>query len=181
MKYLKRMKNESGFSLVELMTAVGIIGVMSSVAVPKYQKFRANAAQSEAQSALSSIYTLQQLHFTENDVYAVISLNYSSATSTDFTGLGTADELKYSPSSNSRYRYGGSRFKTDGTTAGTVSDAVRFKATANAMTPLASCSVSGRVDKWCINENKELQNTQTYSAAVHLPCVDGDSVDGSCG
>ena len=69
-KYLQRWKENKGFSLVELMVAVGIIGVMSTIAVPRYQEFRAKAAQAEAQATLSSIYTLQQLYFTENDEYA---------------------------------------------------------------------------------------------------------------
>ena len=175
MKYLKRMKNEGGFSLVELMTAVGIIGVMSSVAVPKYQKFRANAAQSEAQSSLSSIYTLQQLYFVEKDVYASMKLNY---TGREFTGLNSADQLSYSPANNARYKYTGLRFKATGATTtenGTDSDAVRFKAIADAVVVLASCASSGNVDKWCIDHDKKMGNSGTFGI-----CAAADVKDGGC-
>ena len=164
MKYLMRMKNERGFSLVELMVSVGIIGVMSSVAVPKYQKFRANAAQSEAQANLSSIYTLQQLYFTENDFYAADGeLDFDTA--------------------NQRYDYEVTRYKSNGTatvassvTGAAEREAVKFKATADADQPLASCSPSGAIDKWCINQDKVLLNDSTLDA----PCVALDSKAGGC-
>ena len=163
MKYLKKTKNEGGFSLVELMVSVGIIGVMSSVAVPQYQKFTANAAQSEAQASLSSIYTLQTLYFTENSRYAE-ELSYKD---TDTAGA----ELQYPLSSTSKYNYEIASSGTGNT---------QFKATAVSKTRLAGCSLADE-DKWCINHKKEMQNAQAFVAADHGPCVDGDSVDGSCG
>ena len=164
MKYLKRMKNEGGFSLVELMTAVGIIGVMSSIAVPQYQKFRANAAQSEAQSNLSSIYTLQQLFFTENDYYSN-ALTGSGGLGFDTTGA--------------RYDYATTRWANDaGTTPGTDGNTNRgifFKAVATAESALAPCS-GGNVDKWCINEKKVLKN----DGVAAVPCLAADSKFGGC-
>ena len=44
-----------GFTLVELMVVVAIIGILSSVAIPNYQKFQAKARQSEAKISLSGI------------------------------------------------------------------------------------------------------------------------------
>ncbi len=37
------LKNNKGFSLVELMVVVAIIGVLSAVAVPQFQKFQRKA------------------------------------------------------------------------------------------------------------------------------------------
>ncbi len=51
------MKNQKGFSLIELMIVVVIIGILSTVAVPQYQNFQKKAKQSEAKSSLSSLYT----------------------------------------------------------------------------------------------------------------------------
>ena len=39
------LKNDKGFSLVELMIVVAIIGVLSALAVPKFQSFQAKAKQ----------------------------------------------------------------------------------------------------------------------------------------
>lgn len=48
-----------GFTLVELMVVVAIVGLLSSVAIPNYQKMQGRARQSEAKIALASIYTAE--------------------------------------------------------------------------------------------------------------------------
>lgn len=64
----KGMK-QAGFSLVELMVVVGIIGILAAIAVPKLGAFTAKAKQSEARSNLRAIHTLQEAYFSENSQY----------------------------------------------------------------------------------------------------------------
>lgn len=56
MRFLNVLRENSGFTLVELMTAVGIVGGLSAIAVPNYLKHVAKAKQSEAKIALASLY-----------------------------------------------------------------------------------------------------------------------------
>ena len=52
--------NNKGFSLVELMVVVAIIGILASIAVPSINKYMAKARQSEAKTNLGSLYTAEK-------------------------------------------------------------------------------------------------------------------------
>lgn len=68
---MKTRENQKGFSLIELMMVVVIIGVLAGVGIPQYQKFQMKAKQSEVKTLLSSMYTSQKAFFAEwNQYYA---------------------------------------------------------------------------------------------------------------
>jgi prepilin-type N-terminal cleavage/methylation domain-containing protein len=67
MKLLRN--NQSGFTLVELMVVVAIIGILATIAIPQYSKFQAKARQSEAKVGLTGLSTAEQSFQAEQGGY----------------------------------------------------------------------------------------------------------------
>ena len=55
----KKLLNQKGFSLVELMVVVAIIGILAAIAIPNYQKFQRKSQQVEAKTIMSGLYANQ--------------------------------------------------------------------------------------------------------------------------
>lgn len=67
--FLKSLKRQDGFTLVELMVVVAIIGLLSAVAIPNFKKYQAKAKISEAKLQLSAIYTAEASFFSDFNIY----------------------------------------------------------------------------------------------------------------
>lgn len=60
-------KNQSGFSLIELMIVVSIIGILSVIAIPSYQNYTQRARFSEVVAATGPFKTAVSLALQEGD------------------------------------------------------------------------------------------------------------------
>lgn len=65
-----RMKNNSGFTLIELMIVVAIIGILAAIAIPNFNNFVAKTKKSEAKSNLGAIYNCELSYYAEYDTYS---------------------------------------------------------------------------------------------------------------
>src|SRR5687767_13455519 len=64
MKMLKK-----GFTLIELMIVVAIIGILAAIAIPNFIRFQARSKQGEAKANLKSLFTSQKSFYQEHDGY----------------------------------------------------------------------------------------------------------------
>src|SRR5512143_2698822 len=65
----KFMHNRKGFTLIELMIVVAIIGILAAIAIPNFLKYQAKSKQSEAKTNLKGIFTSETSYFGENNNY----------------------------------------------------------------------------------------------------------------
>ena len=80
---LMRLHNRRGFTLIELMIVVVIIGILAALAIPKFIKVTGKAKVSEAKTILKEIFTLEKAYFNEHDCYVEFA-NGSACTQIGF-------------------------------------------------------------------------------------------------
>ena len=67
---MRHLRNSKGFTLIELMIVVVIIGILAALAIPRFNQASARAKEKEADTLLKQIYTLQQTYFANSGAYA---------------------------------------------------------------------------------------------------------------
>lgn len=64
-----KRRRQRGFTLIELMIVVGIIGILALIAIPNFVKFQTRAKQSEVKANLKSFHTAATSLFALNNLY----------------------------------------------------------------------------------------------------------------
>src|SRR5579859_4923468 len=82
--------NEKGFTLVEMMVVVAIVGALAAIAIPNYRKYQNRARQTEAKIALGAIYTAERAFSGENSTYTLClrEAGYNPTGSVRFYAVG---------------------------------------------------------------------------------------------
>lgn len=63
---------QKGFTLIEIMIVVAIIGILASIAIPSYRDYVIKARLVDATNALSSMRARLEQHFQDNRSYATV-------------------------------------------------------------------------------------------------------------
>ncbi len=66
---LSKIRSKKGFTLIELMIVVAIIGILAAIAIPNFLRFQAKSKQSEAKTNLGGIFTAETSYYGENNYY----------------------------------------------------------------------------------------------------------------
>lgn len=178
------LKSEQGFTLVELMVVVAIIGILSAIAVPNFKKYQAKSKQSEAKIQLAAIYSAEVGTSADYDTYAtclpemgyeqsprgyyIVGFTAGYDASGSFSGCTAGTAATVTTTTATQVAFGTLKFSSpplnylaavNGNRTATLSLATAL-ATQNAFIASAEGSISAAVtrDIWSIDQSKKLSN-----------------------
>jgi type IV pilus assembly protein PilE len=92
-KYIRK----KGFTLIELMVAVAIVGILAAIAIPSYQESMRKSRRADAQSALLNIANAMERYFTQNNTYCDTGTSSQGAVVAADTCGGAANDTGFLP------------------------------------------------------------------------------------
>lgn len=155
---VRKYSSLTGFTLLEMLIVIIIIGILATLAVIQYQPYKESTLDREAQANLKLIYAAERIYKFENDN----NIYYSDPTSNNNAGINTGLKLQL-PTSTSNWNY----------TLNTCMSGFNSKFTAQ-----ATRTLDGR--NWCLTSN-DPGNTNDPVPGQPSPVTNTcSSISGAC-
>ncbi len=81
-------RSQKGFTLIELMIVVVIIGILAALAIPRFMRATTKSKQSEAKNILKQIYAMERAYRQEKDVYWITANAANAGSPNAFAQIG---------------------------------------------------------------------------------------------
>jgi type IV pilus assembly protein PilE len=136
---MKKKLSPKGFTLIEIMIVIVIIGILTALAVPRFMTNTRRGKQTEAQLMLKQIYSMQRAYFMANSTYGCngVTADGTVANRDNFSTIGIQLHA------NAKYNY----------TIVVQNGGKSFTASAS-----ANIDDDATVDTWTIDETGILDN-----------------------
>jgi type IV pilus assembly protein PilA len=112
MKRLLNLRKREGFTLIELMIVVAIIGILAAIAIPNFLRFQLRSKAGEGKVNLAAIRTAEEGYFAEFSTYVEASTpspvdpSVLDVAKNGWTDNGGFDEMGWGPEGDVYYTYG---------------------------------------------------------------------------